>query len=138
MEFIRAARGVYDSYSEQFTYRYFGLDGRLISSSLPAPCHTSTPPVVAAAFMVGLIDEAAELLDGQGTSDDQIPVEEEDTEVGYHAAPHQMAAIRLRDAATVAELQAVVASHRTRRENAKLRLQQAQQTHQDPIHPTSS
>ena len=88
--------------------------------------------------MVGLIDEAIELLDVQGTSDDQIPVEEEDTKVGYHAATHQMAAIRLRDAAIVAELQAVVASHRIRRENAKLRLQQAQQLHQDPVHPTSS
>ena len=71
--------------------------------------------------MVGLIDEAAELLDVQGTADDQILVEEEDNEVGYHAAPHQMAAIRLRDATIVSKLQAVVASHRTRRENAKLR-----------------
>ena len=101
MEFIRATRGVYDSYTELFTYRYFGSDGRLKSSSLSAPCHTSTPLVVAAAFMVGLIDEAAELLDVQGTADDQIPKEEEDKEVGYHAAPHQMAAIRLHDAAIV-------------------------------------
>ena len=72
MEF-RATRGVYDSYTEQFTYRYFGSDGRLISSSLSAPRHTSTPALVAAAFMVGLIDEAAELLDVQGIADDQIP-----------------------------------------------------------------
>ena len=69
--------------------------------------------------MVGLIDEAAELLDVQGTFDDQIP-SEEDKEDGYHSAPQQMAAIRLRDAAIVAELQVVVASHRTRRENAIL------------------
>ena len=100
MEFIRAARGVYDSYTELFTYRYFGSDGRLQSSSPFSPCHTSTSPVVAAAFMVGLIDEAAQLLDVQGTFDDQIP-EEEYKEVGYHAAPHQMAAIRLHDAAIV-------------------------------------
>ena len=87
MEFIRAARGAYDSYTGLFTYWYFGSDGRLKSSSLSAPCHTSTPPVVAAAFMVGLIDEAAEMLDVQGTSDDQIP-SEEDKEDGYHSAPH--------------------------------------------------
>ena len=49
-----------------------------------------------------------------------------------------MAAIRLRDAAIAAEVQAVVASHRTRRENAMLCLQQAQQLHSDPIYPTSS
>ena len=94
MEFIRVARGAYDLYTGLFTYRYFGSDGRLKSSSLSAPCHTSTPPVVAAAFMVGLIDEAAKLLDVQGTSDDQSP-SEEDKEDGYHSAPHQMAAIRL-------------------------------------------
>ena len=62
MEFMRATRGAYDSYTGLFTYRYFGSDGRLKSSSLYAPCHTSTPLVVAAAFMVGLIDEIAELL----------------------------------------------------------------------------
>ena len=74
--------------------------------------------------MVGLIDEAAELLDVKGSFDDRIP-EEEDKEMGYHTALHQMAAIRLRDATIVAQLQAVVASHRTRREDAMLRLQQA-------------
>ena len=76
--------------------------------------------------MVGLIDEATELLDVQGASDNQIPEEDADLNVGYHTAPHQLAAIRLRDAALVADLQAVVASHRTRRENTMLRLQQSQ------------
>ena len=78
MEFIRAAIGVYDAYTEQFTHRYFGTNGNLISHSLFAPCHTFTPPVVAAASMVGLIDEAAELLDVQGASDNQVPEEEEE------------------------------------------------------------
>ena len=57
MEFIRAARGAYDSYTRLFTYRYFEPHGCLKSSSPSAPCHTSTPPIVAAAFMMGLIDE---------------------------------------------------------------------------------
>ena len=74
--------------------------------------------------MVGLIDEAAELLDVQGTFDDQIPTKE-DEEDDCHSTLHQMAAIRLRDAAIVAELQVVVASHLTRRENAILRLRHA-------------
>ena len=53
--------------------------------------------MVAAAFMVGLIDEAAELLDVQGASDNQVPEEEEeDVNVSYHTAPHQLAAIRVR------------------------------------------
>ena len=104
MELIRAARGVCDSYTEQFTYRYFGSNGRLTSSSLSAPCHTFTPLVVATAFMVGLIDEAAKLLDVQGASDNQIPEEDADLNVGYHTAPHQLAAIRLKDAALVTDL----------------------------------
>ena len=43
MEFIRAARGAYDSYTRLFTYRYFGPDGCLKSSSLSAPV---TPPLL--------------------------------------------------------------------------------------------
>ena len=95
----------------------------------------------------------ADLLDVQSAIDNQISKEEEwekeeEINVDYHTAPHQLAAmrlreanlaaIRLRDANLAAELQAVVASHRTRRENATLRLQQAQELHQSPIHPTSS
>ena len=46
-----------------------------------------------------------------------------------------MAAIRLRDAAILAELQVVVANHLTRRENAILRLRHALQIRLDPVHP---
>ena len=86
---MSAARGGYCSYREKFTYRYFGADGTLTSFSPSASCHTSTPLVVASAFMVGLINNAAEPLDVQGSSDDQIPkLEEEDFDDGYHGAPH--------------------------------------------------
>ena len=78
MEFIRAAKGLYDAYTERFTYRYLDQKNNLLSHSLSAPCHTLTPPVVAAAFMAGLIDAAADLLDVQGTSDNRIPEEEEE------------------------------------------------------------
>ena len=67
--------------------------------------------------------------------EEEAEEEEEENEVDYQRAPHQLAAIRLietklkcirrHDATLEAELQAVVASHRTRRENATLRLQQA-------------
>ena len=56
----------------------------------------------------------------------------------YRFAPHQMAAIRLQGAAILAELQVVVASHLTRRDNAILRLRHAQQLRLDPIYPTAS
>ena len=49
-----------------------------------------------------------------------------------------MAAIRLRDAAIVAELQALVASRLTRRKNAILRLRHALQLRVDSIHPVAS
>ena len=60
--------------------RYFNQNSNLISHSLSAPCHTLTPPVVAVAFMVGLIDEAADLLDVQSAIDNQIPKDEEEEE----------------------------------------------------------
>ena len=126
VEFIRAAQGGYCSYTEKFAYRYFGADGTLTSFSLSAPCHTSTPPIVASAFTVGLINSGAQLLDVQGSSDDQIPEsEEEDYDDGYHGAPHQMAAARLRDASELRALRARTANHLTRRERALLRLQHA-------------
>ena len=126
---MRAARGVYDAYTKKSTYRYIDTNGNLRSHALSAPCHTLTPPVVAVAFMVGLIDEAAELLEVRGAFDNRVPEveeEEEEANVSYHTAPHQLAAIRLRDATLEAKLQAVVAIHRTRRENEILRLQQSQ------------
>ena len=71
--------------------------------------------------------------------EDEEEEEEKEIEVDYHTAPHQLAAIRLRetnlecirlrDANLAAKLQAVVASHRTSRENATLRLQQTQEVH---------
>ena len=83
MEFIKAARGAYDSYTGIFIYQYFASDGRLKSSSLSAPCHTSTPPIVAAAF-IGLIDENGELLNVQGTCDDQISSQEDKATIQPH------------------------------------------------------
>ena len=78
--------------------------------------------------MVGLIDDAANFLDEQGSFEDRIPEEEEEfEEARYRAGPHQMASIRLRDATILAGLQAVVASHLTRRKNFILKLRQAKQ-----------
>ena len=96
MEFISAVKGRCNSYTEMFKYKTSNLDGTTQSCRIFAPCHTSTPSVVACAFHAGLICSAKELLDVQGSFDDQIPEEEE--EVDYHHAHHQLAADALRDA----------------------------------------
>ena len=44
----------------------------LHSFELSAPYHSATPPLVAYAFAVGLIDAAEDLLDVLGTSKDDI------------------------------------------------------------------
>ena len=71
-EFITTTCGGYDSYTEKFKYRYPAADGVLHSFELSAPCHSATPPLVAYAFAVGLIDAAADLLDVLRTSKDDI------------------------------------------------------------------
>ena len=75
---------------ELFKYKVSNSDGSTQSYRLSAPCHTCHPLVVACVFHAGLISSAEELLDVQGSFDDQIPEEEE--EVDYHQAPHQLAA----------------------------------------------
>ena len=66
-----------------------------------------------------------ELLNVQNSIDDQIP-EEEEKEVHYHTAPHQMAASNLRDvclhAAPLREIQSAESSQLTRWETAVVRL----------------
>ena len=47
MEFIRAVKGSYCSYTEKFTYRSMDDSGHLRSSTINAPCHAITRPVVA-------------------------------------------------------------------------------------------
>ena len=56
MEFIRAVKGSYYSYTERFTYRAMDAGGHLRSSTINAPCHTVTRPVVAYACFAGPID----------------------------------------------------------------------------------
>ena len=71
-EFITATCGGYDSYTEKFKYRYSVANRVLHSFELSAPCHRVTPPLVAYAFVVGLIDAAEDFLDVLGTSEDDI------------------------------------------------------------------
>ena len=61
---------------EEFKYRYLAADGVIHSFELSAPCHSGTPPLVAYAFAVGLIDAAEDLLDVLVTSEyDRISYE---------------------------------------------------------------
>ena len=70
MEFVAAVRGAYDSYTEKITYRWDNGSGNMRSHSISAPCHASTPPVIAYACFSGLICDAAELQDVVDSDED--------------------------------------------------------------------
>ena len=93
-EFMAAVRGAYDSYTEMFTYRWNGLDGRLRQHAVPAPCHSPTPPLIAYACFGGLLSGESELQDVEDNDDIIIPTEED---IGYHTSPLQLAALHLRN-----------------------------------------
>ena len=95
-EFMAAVRGAYDSYTEMFTYRWNGVDGRLQQYAVPAPCHSPTPPLIAYACFGGLLNGESELQDVEKNDDMVIPTEED---IGYHASPLQLAALHLQNLA---------------------------------------
>ena len=84
MEFVAAVMGAYDAYTEQFMYRWHDGDGKLQSYSVPAPCHTYSPPLMAYACFSGLISSEAELQDVLDSDEDST---EEDEDGGYHSSP---------------------------------------------------
>ena len=88
MEFIRAVKGSYDSYTEKFIYRTEDEIGHLRSSSLSAPCHAVTRPLVAYAYFGGLVSSSEELQDVLSAFEDTIP---EDDDFGFHTSPLQRA-----------------------------------------------
>ena len=90
-EFMKAARGVYDAYFETFTYRWHGIDGRLTSHTIPAPCHSTSSPIIAYACFEGLINGSEELQDVQGENDPIVPTEED---FGFETSPLQLATLR--------------------------------------------
>ena len=77
MEFVAAARGAYDAYTEQFTYRWDNGSGGLHSHSIPAPCHSSVLPLMAYACFGELISNAAELQDVEDDDEDLTLPDEE-------------------------------------------------------------
>ena len=81
---MAAERGAYDIYTEMFTYRWYGINGRLRQHTVSAPCHSPSPPLIAYACFSGLLSGEADLQDVQGANDDVIPVEED---IGYHTSP---------------------------------------------------
>ena len=84
MEFIRAVKGNYCSYTEKFTYRCMDEGGHLRSSTINAPCHTITRPVVAYACFAGLSSSEEDLQEAQCGFEDTIPV---DDDFGFHTSP---------------------------------------------------
>lgn len=73
MEFNIVVGGVYDAYIEMFTYRWTNSEGVLQSHAISAPCHVSSPPIIACACFGGLVIGEAELQDVQGVDEDTIP-----------------------------------------------------------------
>ena len=90
--FMAAVRGAYDSYTEMFITRWNGIDGRLRQHTVPAPCHSPSPPLIAYACFIGLLSGEAELQDVQGADDAVIPAEED---FGYHTSPFHLAEVHL-------------------------------------------
>ena len=84
MEFVAAVRGVYDAYTEQFTYCWGNGSGSLRAHSTSAPCHTSTQPMMAYACFGGLISNATKLRDIANADED---LTNSDEDWGYHISP---------------------------------------------------
>ena len=141
VEFFKAAKGVYDAYTEKFSYRWEGADGQLLSHNLSAPCHSSTPPLVAYACFGGVISHNAELQDVQSAEDDIML---EDDNWGYHTSPLQLAAIHLRDLNLAVEREREVRVRKEvrehdqmRREHAAAQLSSVIPLALPPMHPSS-
>lgn len=66
--------GAYDTYSEMFKYKWTGSDGLLRSHEIPAPCHVSSPPIIAYACFGGLISGEGELQDVKGPPSPSSPM----------------------------------------------------------------
>ena len=77
-------KGTYDSYTEKFTYRSEDEIGHLQSTSLSAPCHAITRPLMAYAYFGGLVSSSEELQDVQSAFEDTIL---EDDDFGFHTSP---------------------------------------------------
>ena len=77
MEFVAAVKGAYDAYTEQFMYRWHDGDGHLQSYSVFAPCHTSSPPLMAYTCFSGLISSEAKLQDVLDSDEESTGADEE-------------------------------------------------------------
>ena len=72
------------TYTEKFTYRAMDAGGHLRSSTINAPCHAITRPVVAYACFAGLIDNERDMHEVQCGFEDTIP---EEDDFGFHTSP---------------------------------------------------
>ena len=141
MEFIRAVKGSYYSYTEKFTYRCMDEGGHLRSSSINVPCHAIKRPLVAYAYFAGLISSEEDLQDAQCGFEDTIPV---DDDFGFHTSTLQMAATSLKDLFEVCERETEVrvskevrSSNLLERDNAAVRLSSVAPLSLSPLLPSS-
>lgn len=92
MEFLSAVDVSYDTYTKMFKYRWTSPDGLLHNHEVSAPCHVSSPPLIAYACFGGLISGELELNDVQGADEDIIPCDEN---FGSHTSPLELVASKL-------------------------------------------
>ena len=139
-KFITATNGAYNSYTKKFKYRYRAIDGILHSYELPAPCESVTTPLVAYAFLVGLIYSSSELLDVLGTSkDDVLSYKDEEMLAPGHIFgaqfSHMSTICAAMEAEELQELTALGDSHR--QDDAMLRMKAPSMEVIQPAYPTS-
>ena len=63
VEFVKAVKGVYDTYNETFTYRWIDGTKGWKSHTISAPCHSKDPPLMAYACFGGIISSEGEMQD---------------------------------------------------------------------------
>lgn len=116
MEFIKAVKGAYDSYTETFTYRWINGVKGIQRNKISAPCHTLTPPIVTYAYFGGLISGEEELQDVQSPYEEIVP---EDDSWGYLSSPLHLAATQLRDLSEACEREEEARQYKKLKEAAR-------------------
>ena len=141
MEFVKAVKGVYDAYTESFTYRWMDGHKGWKAKTISAPCHSRDPPLMACACFGGLISGEEELQDVYSSMEEDIP---ENDYFGFHNSPLQLAATELKNlnqacglASEAQRCKTVRDGDQLRRENAAARLSSVTPLSIAPLLPSS-
>lgn len=81
VEFMVALGGCFVAFPEMFKYGWVSPDRRSHNYEISAPCHLTSPPLIAYSLFGSLINHEAELYDGKGADVDIICAKDD---YGYH------------------------------------------------------